>query len=88
MKELSICQSSSCLVPVSFRVLGQIEPQAPRRGGALPPIPLSFSLATIISPEPKRSMISPKLQGAARAFTHSIPLSLAGIVYRQDYDGI
>ena len=38
---------------MSFPVLSQIKPQAPLHGGAKPSIPLSFSLATILPPEPK-----------------------------------
>ncbi len=38
---------------MSFPVLGQIKPQTPLHGGAKPSIPLSFSLATILPPEPK-----------------------------------
>ena len=38
---------------MSFPVLSQIKPQTPLHGGAKPSIPLSFSLATILPPEPK-----------------------------------
>ena len=38
---------------MSFPVLSRIKPQTPLHGGAKPSIPLSFSLATILPPEPK-----------------------------------
>ncbi|EGF76346.1 hypothetical protein BATDEDRAFT_88305 [Batrachochytrium dendrobatidis JAM81] len=53
-------------------------------GGALPSIPSSFSLATILPPEPKNFDFS---QGAERDY-HILVRSLVGIVYGQDYDGI
>ena len=71
---------------------------------ALPSIPLSFSLATILPPKPKHSLIS--LWGAEGVLANvlkedesqillwpSSPLfdylqSLVGIVYSWDYDGI
>ena len=60
---------------MSFPVLSQIKPQAPLHGGAKPSIPLSFSLATILPPEPKDFDFS---LGADGALLHQ---SLVGIVY-------
>ncbi len=81
----SICQSSLRLDLVSFPVLGQIKPQAPLHGGALPSIPLSFSLATILPPEPKDFDFS---CGAEGVIENNVLQSRVGIVYSWDYDGI
>ena len=61
---------------MSFPVLSQIKPQAPLHGGAKPSIPLSFSLATILPPEPKDFDFS---LGADRGLNPC--QSLVGIVY-------
>ena len=55
---------------MSFPALSQIKPQAPLHGGAKPSIPLSFSLATILPPEPKDFDFS---DGAERVKTRPIP---------------
>ena len=60
---------------MSFPVLSQIKPQTPLHGGAKPSIPLSFSLATILPPEPKDFDFS---LGADRGEPCQ---SLVGIVY-------
>jgi hypothetical protein len=56
---------------VSFPVLSQIKPQAPHHGGALPSIPLSFSLATILPPEPRLKDFS---SGAERVIKNPRPI--------------
>ncbi len=53
-------------------------------GGALPSIPLSFSLATILPPDPKGLDFSRGADGVAT----DVRRSLAGMVYGWDYVGI
>ncbi|CAL6280658.1 unnamed protein product [Bathycoccus prasinos] len=60
-----------------FPVLSQIKPQAPRLVVPLPSIPLSFSLATILPPNPK-TLISHKVLVKSSINIHQ---SLVGIVY-------
>ena len=55
---------------MSFPVLSQIKPQTPLHGGAKPSIPLSFSLATILPPEPKDFDFS---LGAKKPYSSLIP---------------
>ena len=60
-------------------MLSQIKPQAPLHGGALPSISLSFSLATILPPEPKDLLVSHG--GADGVIKINAHRSLVGIVY-------